>query len=89
MRQQSSHAVRDPGFEVRVWDQRGRPPGLRGLRGSTTGDCDSSTRRAPDTGCSHVIQLCRIVGAIGHFHKLPDTLTEVNNALSTPSCARR
>ncbi|MEA2171501.1 MAG: UDP-glucose 4-epimerase, partial [Solirubrobacteraceae bacterium] len=31
--------------------------------------------------CSHVIHLAAIVGGIANFHKLPHTLTEVNNAL--------
>jgi nucleoside-diphosphate-sugar epimerase len=38
-------------------------------------------RRAVD-GCSHVIHLAAIVGGIANFHKLPFTLTEVNNALT-------
>ena len=33
-------------------------------------------------GCSHVIHLAAIVGGIANFHKLPFTLTEVNNALT-------
>ena len=37
--------------------------------------------RAAARGCSHVIHLAAIVGGIGNFHKLPHTLTEVNNAL--------
>jgi nucleoside-diphosphate-sugar epimerase len=32
-------------------------------------------------GCSHVIHLAAIVGGIANFHRLPHTLTEVNNAL--------
>ena len=47
-----------------------------------TGDLRCSTRRARATqGCSHVIHLAAIVGGIANFHKLPHTLTEVNNAL--------
>jgi nucleoside-diphosphate-sugar epimerase len=38
-------------------------------------------RRAVD-GCSHVIHLAAIVGGIANFHKLPFTLTDVNNALT-------
>jgi UDP-glucose 4-epimerase len=38
--------------------------------------------RAALTGCSHVIHLAAIVGGIANFHKLPFTLTEVNNALT-------
>ncbi len=37
--------------------------------------------RTATQGCSHVIHLAAIVGGIGNFHKLPHTLTEVNNAL--------
>ena len=33
------------------------------------------------SGCSHVIHLAAIVGGIANFHKLPHTLTEVNNGL--------
>jgi nucleoside-diphosphate-sugar epimerase len=32
-------------------------------------------------GCTHVIHLAAIVGGIANFHKLPHTLTEVNNGL--------
>jgi nucleoside-diphosphate-sugar epimerase len=32
-------------------------------------------------GCTHVVHLAAIVGGIANFHKLPHTLTEVNNAL--------
>jgi nucleoside-diphosphate-sugar epimerase len=37
--------------------------------------------RQATQGCTHVIHLAAIVGGIGNFHKLPHTLTEVNNAL--------
>jgi nucleoside-diphosphate-sugar epimerase len=33
-------------------------------------------------GCSHVIHLAAIVGGIANLHKLPHTLTQVNNALT-------
>jgi nucleoside-diphosphate-sugar epimerase len=47
-----------------------------------TGDLRSldEARRATE-GCTHVIHLAAIVGGIANFHKLPHTLTEVNNAL--------
>jgi nucleoside-diphosphate-sugar epimerase len=47
-----------------------------------TGDLRSldEARRATQ-GCTHVIHLAAIVGGIANFHKLPHTLTEVNNAL--------
>jgi UDP-glucose 4-epimerase len=37
--------------------------------------------REATRGCSHVVHLAAIVGGIANFHKLPYTLTEVNNAL--------
>jgi nucleoside-diphosphate-sugar epimerase len=36
--------------------------------------------RAAGRGCTHVIHLAAIVGGIANFHRLPHTLTEVNNA---------
>ena len=48
-----------------------------------TGDLrDHAVAREAIDGCSHVIHLAAIVGGIANFHKLPHTLTEVNNALS-------
>ena len=47
-----------------------------------TGDLrDPDEARAAVAGCSHVIHLAAIVGGIANFHKLPYTLTDVNNAL--------
>jgi nucleoside-diphosphate-sugar epimerase len=47
-----------------------------------TGDLrELDAARAATRGCSHVIHLAAIVGGIANFHKLPHTLTEVNNAL--------
>jgi nucleoside-diphosphate-sugar epimerase len=47
-----------------------------------TGDLrDVEQARAATAGCSHVIHLAAIVGGIANFHKLPHTLTEVNNGL--------
>jgi nucleoside-diphosphate-sugar epimerase len=47
-----------------------------------TGDLRSlDEARKAMRGCSHVIHLAAIVGGIANFHKLPHTLTEVNNAL--------
>ncbi len=37
--------------------------------------------REATEGCTHVIHLAAIVGGIANFHRLPHTLTEVNNAL--------
>ena len=56
-----------------------------------TGDLrDARRRRARRSrGCSHVIHLAAIVGGIANFHKLPHTLTEVNNALYNARLPRR
>jgi UDP-glucose 4-epimerase len=72
----------DPEFEVRVSDQREAPAWMREGCEVHTGDLRSldEARRATQ-GCSHVIHLAAIVGGIANFHKLPHTLTEVNNAL--------
>jgi UDP-glucose 4-epimerase len=72
----------DPGFEVRVSDQRAAPQWMREGCEVHTGDLrDLEEVRVAIDGCSHVIHLAAIVGGIGNFHRLPHTLTEVNNAL--------
>src|SRR4029453_13189219 len=74
--------LRDPEFEVRVSDQREAPDWMREGCEVHTGDLRvlDGARRATQ-GCSHVIHLAAIVGGIANFHKLPHTLTEVNNGL--------
>jgi nucleoside-diphosphate-sugar epimerase len=48
-----------------------------------TGDLrEAASAASAVDGCSHVIHLAAIVGGIANFHKLPFTLTEVNNALT-------
>src|SRR3954471_1131753 len=42
---------------------------------------DLGQARDAAAGCSRVIHLAAIVGGIANFHRLPHTLTEVNNAL--------
>src|SRR5437870_3782426 len=74
--------LRDPEFEVRVSDQREAPGWMREGAEVHTGDLRSPAEaRSAIRGCSHVIHLAAIVGGIANFHKLPHTLTEVNNAL--------
>lgn len=74
--------VRDPDYEVRVSDQRLAPQWMRESCEVHTGDLrELAEARAATAGCSHVIHLAAIVGGIANFHKLPHTLTEVNNAL--------
>jgi nucleoside-diphosphate-sugar epimerase len=73
----------DPDYEVRVSDHRPAADWIREGCEVRTGDLrDVEEARAATDGCSHVIHLAAIVGGIANFHKLPYTLTEVNNALS-------
>jgi nucleoside-diphosphate-sugar epimerase len=76
------HLAADAGYEVRVSDQRQAPQWMRESCEVHTGDLRvlDEARKAMD-GCTHVLHLAAIVGGIGNFHKLPHTLTEVNNAL--------
>src|SRR5205823_12095086 len=74
--------LRDPDFEVRVSDQRDAPDWMREGCEVHRGDLRSlAEARTAMRGCSHVIHLAAIVGGIANFHRLPHTLTEVNNAL--------
>jgi nucleoside-diphosphate-sugar epimerase len=74
--------LRDPLWETRVSDQREAPAWMREGCEIHRGDLRSlDEAREAMRGCSHVIHLAAIVGGIGNFHKLPHTLTEVNNAL--------
>ena len=73
----------DSRWEVRVADHRRPPLWMReGCEIHTTDLRDSVKAHAAVDGCSHVIHLAAIVGGIANFHKLPFTLTEVNNALT-------
>ncbi len=76
------HLLADPAYEVRVSDQRPAPQWMREGCEVHTGDLRSpdQAREAMD-GCSHVVHLAAIVGGIANFHRLPYTLTEVNNGL--------
>src|SRR3954469_3946027 len=72
----------DPRFEVRVSDQRPAPHWMREGCEVHTGDLrDLNQTREAMAGCAQVVHLAAIVGGIANFHKLPHTLTEVNNAL--------
>jgi UDP-glucose 4-epimerase len=72
----------DAAYEVRVSDQREAPHWMReGCEVHTSDLRDVNKARTAMAGCSHVIHLAAIVGGIANFHKLPHTLTEVNNAL--------
>ena len=73
----------EPGYEVRVSDHRQPADWIRQGCEVHAGDLrDLDVAREAVDGCSHVIHLAAIVGGIANFHKLPFTLTEVNNALT-------
>jgi UDP-glucose 4-epimerase len=75
--------LRDPEWEVRIADHRPVPVWMREGCEIHTGDLrDAVVAHTAVSGCSHVIHLAAIVGGIANFHKLPYTLTEVNNALT-------
>jgi UDP-glucose 4-epimerase len=74
--------LRDPDWEVRAADHRPAPEWMRESCELRLGDLrDRDVAREALHGCSHVIHLAAIVGGIANFHKLPFTLTQVNNAL--------
>jgi UDP-glucose 4-epimerase len=74
--------LRDPEFEVRVCDEREAPSWIReGAEVQTADLRDRDQARAAVAGVSQVIHCAAIVGGIANFHRLPYTLTEVNNAL--------
>lgn len=74
--------MRDPAYEVRVSDQRPAPLWMREACEIHTGDLrDLDQAKQAMEGCPLVIHLAAIVGGIGNFHKLPYTLTEMNNGL--------
>lgn len=74
--------MRDPAYEVRVSDQRPAPQWMREACEIHTGDLrDVAQAREAMQDCPLVIHLAAIVGGIGNFHKLPYTLTEMNNGL--------
>ncbi len=73
----------DPGWEIRISDHREPPQWMReGAEVHTADLRELGHAREAIAGCSHVIHLAAIVGGIANFHKLPFTLTEVNNALT-------
>ena len=74
--------LRDGPHEVRVSDHRPAPAWMRERCEIQTADLrEPAAARAAVIDCPYVIHLAAIVGGIANFHKLPYTLTEVNNAL--------
>jgi nucleoside-diphosphate-sugar epimerase len=75
--------LRDPEWEIRISDHRPAPRWMREGAEIHTADLrDHEHAHEAMLGCTHVIHLAAIVGGIANFHKLPYTLTEVNNALT-------
>jgi len=75
--------LREADTQVRVSDHREAPPWMHdGCEIHTADLRDRQAAHAAVGGCSHVIHLAAIVGGIANFHKLPHTLTQVNNALT-------
>jgi UDP-glucose 4-epimerase len=75
--------LRDPDWEVRIADHRDAPDWIRESCEIHHGDLRKAEVAAEAVdGCTHVIHLAAIVGGIANFHKLPFTLTAVNNALT-------
>jgi nucleoside-diphosphate-sugar epimerase len=75
--------LRDPDWEVKIADHRTPPDWMREGCELHEGDLrDLAVAQEAMEGCTHVIHLAAIVGGIANFHKLPFTLTEVNNALT-------
>jgi nucleoside-diphosphate-sugar epimerase len=70
-------------WEVRIADHRQPPEWMRDACEWVDGDLrDAAVAGRATRSCSHVIHLAAIVGGIANFHKLPFTLTEMNNALT-------
>jgi UDP-glucose 4-epimerase len=75
--------LREGEWDVKVSDHRPAPDWMRERCEIHTADLrDLAAARGAVAGCSRVIHLAAIVGGIANFHKLPFTLTEVNNALT-------
>jgi UDP-glucose 4-epimerase len=73
----------EPGFEVRIADSREPAPWIAEACEVHSGDLrDLSVAQQAAEACTHVIHLAAIVGGIANFHKLPFTLTELNNQVT-------
>ena len=75
--------LRDGEFAVRISDHREPASWIADACEVFQGDLrDPAVAHKATENCTHVIHLAAIVGGIANFHKLPFTLTEVNNALT-------
>ncbi len=75
--------LREPEVTVRVADSRAPAEWMARSCEVFAGDLrDLAVVRRATKGCTHVIHLAAIVGGIANFHKLPFTLTELNNQVT-------
>jgi UDP-glucose 4-epimerase len=75
--------LKEPGCEVRIADSREPASWIAEACEVHPGDLrDLSVAQEATDGCSQVIHLAAIVGGIANFHKLPFTLTELNNQVT-------
>jgi nucleoside-diphosphate-sugar epimerase len=73
----------EPGYDVRVSDHRVAPTWMAERCEIHTADLrEAAAARDAARDVTHVIHLAAIVGGIANFHKLPFTLSEINNALT-------
>ena len=73
----------EPGYAVRIADSRPPAPWIGERCEVHTGDLrDLAVAQEATDDCTHVIHLAAIVGGIANFHKLPFTLTELNNQVT-------
>jgi UDP-glucose 4-epimerase len=75
--------LREDDLRVRIADSRPPAAWIKDACEVHAGDLrELEVARAAAAGCSHVIHLAAIVGGIANFHKLPFTLTELNNQVT-------
>ncbi len=75
--------LNEPGFEVRIADSREPAEWMAAACEVYQGDLrDLAVANKATEQCTHVIHLAAIVGGIANFHKLPFTLTELNNQVT-------
>jgi UDP-glucose 4-epimerase len=75
--------LQEPDVEVRIADSREPADWIAEACEVHAGDLrDLSVAQQATETCTHVIHLAAIVGGIANFHKLPFTLTELNNQVT-------
>ena len=75
--------LQEPDVEVRIADSREPAPWIAEACEVHAGDLrDLAVAQQATETCTQVIHLAAIVGGIANFHKLPFTLTELNNQVT-------